>query len=218
MYHRHKSLDPIERYIVSLIFNCFRRQSYYKTIDRCFNVTGFYLLQANCLVHEKRGKWSNWCIIIIVRFLWNYQLDTRLCVWIYLILLHLISCISMTSMNMLDIVLELSYIRFVWNSLNLLRSVWIKNQNTWEKFFLLLFWHIMASEIKICRRFYTYYYYLLTAIGLMPGGSVTKIGRTYRKWTYIARKQNIQLAKKQHISQDITVQYKCNEQNTRYNK
>jgi hypothetical protein len=26
-----------------------------------------------------------------------------------------------------------------------------------------------------------YYYYLLTAIGLMPGGSVTKIGRTYNK-------------------------------------
>jgi hypothetical protein len=26
------------------------------------------------------------------------------------------------------------------------------------------------------------YYYLLTAIGLMPGGSVTKIGRTYKKW------------------------------------
>jgi hypothetical protein len=29
----------------------------------------------------------------------------------------------------------------------------------------------------------------------MPGGSVTKIGRTYKKWTYIARKQNIQLTK-----------------------
>jgi hypothetical protein len=24
----------------------------------------------------------------------------------------------------------------------------------------------------------------------MPGGSVTKIGPTYKKWTYIARKQN----------------------------
>jgi hypothetical protein len=36
---------------------------------------------------------------------------------------------------------------------------------------------------------------LLTAIGLMPGGSVTKIGRTYKKWTYIATKQNIQLTK-----------------------
>jgi hypothetical protein len=35
----------------------------------------------------------------------------------------------------------------------------------------------------------------------MPGGSVTKIGRTYKKWTYIARKQNIHLTKKQHISQ-----------------
>jgi hypothetical protein len=34
----------------------------------------------------------------------------------------------------------------------------------------------------------------------MPGGSVTKIGRTYTK--------------KQHISQNFTVQY--NEQNTRY--
>jgi hypothetical protein len=33
----------------------------------------------------------------------------------------------------------------------------------------------------------------------MPGGSVTKIGRTYKKWTYIARKQTIQLAKKQHV-------------------
>jgi hypothetical protein len=28
---------------------------------------------------------------------------------------------------------------------------------------------------------YNYYYYYLTAIGLMPGGSVTKIGRTYKK-------------------------------------
>jgi hypothetical protein len=44
-----------------------------------------------------------------------------------------------------------------------------------------------------------YYYYLLTAIGLMPGGSVTKIGRTNKKWTYIARKQNIHLTKKQHV-------------------
>jgi hypothetical protein len=35
----------------------------------------------------------------------------------------------------------------------------------------------------------------------MPGGSVTKIGRTYKKWTYIARKQNIHLTKKQHLSQ-----------------
>jgi uncharacterized protein YabE (DUF348 family) len=67
---------------------------------------------------------------------------------------------------------------------------------------------------------------ILTAIDLMPSGSVTKIGRTYKKWTYIARKQNIQLTKKQHvqltnkqhISQNFTVQYKCNEQNTRYNK
>jgi hypothetical protein len=55
-----------------------------------------------------------------------------------------------------------------------------------------------------------YYYYLLTAIGLMPGGSVTKIGRTYKKWTYIARKQNIHLTKKQHISQNFTVQHRCN--------
>jgi hypothetical protein len=36
--------------------------------------------------------------------------------------------------------------------------------------------------------------------------------------TYIARKQNIHLTKKQHISQNFTVQYKCNEQNTRYKK
>jgi hypothetical protein len=56
---------------------------------------------------------------------------------------------------------------------------------------------------------------ILTAIWLMPGGSVKKIGRTYKKWTYIARKQNIQFTKKQHISQNFTVQYKCNEQNTR---
>jgi uncharacterized protein YabE (DUF348 family) len=60
----------------------------------------------------------------------------------------------------------------------------------------------------------------------MAGGSVTKIGRTYKKWTYIARKQNIHLTKKQHvhltkkqhISQNFRVQYKCNEQNTRCNK
>jgi hypothetical protein len=47
--------------------------------------------------------------------------------------------------------------------------------------------------------YYYYYYYLLTAIWLMPRGSVTKIGRMYKKWTYIARKQNIQLTKKQHV-------------------
>jgi hypothetical protein len=41
---------------------------------------------------------------------------------------------------------------------------------------------------------------ILTTTGLMPGGSVTKIGRTCKKLTYIARKQNIQLTKKQHIS------------------
>jgi hypothetical protein len=52
----------------------------------------------------------------------------------------------------------------------------------------------------------------------MPGGSVTKIGRTCKKWTYIARKQNIHLTKKQHISQNFTVQYKCKEQNIGYNK
>jgi hypothetical protein len=33
----------------------------------------------------------------------------------------------------------------------------------------------------------------------MPGGSITKIGRTYKKRTYIARKQNMQLTKKQHV-------------------
>jgi hypothetical protein len=31
---------------------------------------------------------------------------------------------------------------------------------------------------------------ILNAIGLMPGGSVTKKKKTYKKWTYIARKQN----------------------------
>jgi hypothetical protein len=42
----------------------------------------------------------------------------------------------------------------------------------------------------------------------MPGGSVTKIGCTYKKkWTYIARKQNIQLTKKQHISQNVQYAY-----------
>jgi hypothetical protein len=61
-----------------------------------------------------------------------------------------------------------------------------------------------------------FFFIILTAIGLMPGCSVTKIGRAYKKFTYIARKQNIQLTKKQHISQNFTVQYKCNEQNTRY--
>jgi hypothetical protein len=76
----------------------------------------------------------------------------------------------------------------------------------------------ICYSVCIYYYYYYYYYYLLTAIGLMPGGSVTKIGRTYKKWTYIARKQNIHLAKKQHISQNFTVQYKCNEQNIRYNK
>jgi hypothetical protein len=33
----------------------------------------------------------------------------------------------------------------------------------------------------------------------MPAGSATKIGRTYKKWTYIARKQNIHLMKEQHV-------------------
>jgi hypothetical protein len=44
-----------------------------------------------------------------------------------------------------------------------------------------------------------FYYYLLTAIGLLPGGIVTKIARTYKKWAYIARKQNIQLTKNQQV-------------------
>jgi hypothetical protein len=58
--------------------------------------------------------------------------------------------------------------------------------------------------------------FLLTAVGLMSGGSIIKIGRTYKKWSYIARKQNIHLTTKQHvhltrnqhISQNFTVQYK----------
>jgi Tfp pilus assembly protein PilP len=37
-----------------------------------------------------------------------------------------------------------------------------------------------------------------------------------KKWTYIARKQNIHLTKIQHISQNFTVQYKCNEQKASY--
>jgi hypothetical protein len=82
-------------------------------------------------------------------------------------------------------------------------------------------WKVLsADKTKFLdkRIVYLYYYYLLTAIGIMPGGSVKKIGRTYKKWTYTARKQNIHLTTKQHISQNFTVQYKCNEQNTRYNK
>jgi hypothetical protein len=77
------------------------------------------------------------------------------------------------------------------------------------------------QNMFLCKQFcvqFLFNYYLLTAIGLMSGGSVTKIGRTYKKWTYIARTQNIHLTKKQHISQNFPVQYKCNEQNTRYNK
>jgi hypothetical protein len=45
-----------------------------------------------------------------------------------------------------------------------------------------------------------------------------------QKWTYIARKQNLHLTTKQHVhltikehvSQNFTVQYKYNEQNTSY--
>jgi hypothetical protein len=57
---------------------------------------------------------------------------------------------------------------------------------------------------------------ILTAIGLMPGGSVTKIGRAYKKWTYIARKKTYNSRKsstynsqkKQHISQNFTVAFR----------
>jgi hypothetical protein len=59
---------------------------------------------------------------------------------------------------------------------------------------------------------------LLTAIGLMPVAVLQENGRTYKKWTYITRKQNIHLTKKQHISQNFTVQYKYNDQNTKYNE
>jgi hypothetical protein len=79
-------------------------------------------------------------------------------------------------------------------------------------------WLINGEVLENTPIIYYNYYLLLTAIGLMPGGSVTKIGRTYKKWTYIARKQNIHLTKKQHISQNFPVQYKYNGQNTRYNK
>jgi hypothetical protein len=48
-----------------------------------------------------------------------------------------------------------------------------------------------------------YYYYYLTAIGLMPSGSVTKIGRTYKKWTHIARKKTYN-SRKNSISQKIS--------------
>jgi hypothetical protein len=45
---------------------------------------------------------------------------------------------------------------------------------------------------------------ILTAIGLMAGGSVTKIGRTYKKWTYIARKQNTSQDKAARTSHEET--------------
>jgi hypothetical protein len=67
--------------------------------------------------------------------------------------------------------------------------------------YFILTWAVLSNY------YYYYYYYffiffflcLLTAIGLMPVRSVTKIGRTYKIWTYIARKQNIHLTKKQHV-------------------
>jgi hypothetical protein len=54
----------------------------------------------------------------------------------------------------------------------------------------------------------------------------------YKNWTYIkemdihskekiiqlTKNQHVQLTEKQHILPNFTVQYKCNEQNTRYNK
>jgi hypothetical protein len=38
-----------------------------------------------------------------------------------------------------------------------------------------------------------------------------KNGRTYKKWTYIARKQDVHLTKKQHISRNFTVQVQWTE-------
>jgi hypothetical protein len=45
----------------------------------------------------------------------------------------------------------------------------------------------------------------------MPGGSVTEIGRTCKKWTYIARKQNI-ISRKSSISHKIS-QYSTSAKN-----
>jgi hypothetical protein len=59
---------------------------------------------------------------------------------------------------------------------------------------------------------------LLTAIGLMPVGSVIKkMDVQYiQEMDIRARKQNIHLTKKQHISQNFTEQYKYNERNISY--
>jgi hypothetical protein len=45
----------------------------------------------------------------------------------------------------------------------------------------------------------------------MPGDSITKKWTYIQKWTYIGRKQNIHLMKKQHISQNFTVQLQLTE-------
>jgi hypothetical protein len=49
----------------------------------------------------------------------------------------------------------------------------------------------------------------------MPGGSVTKIGRTYEKWTYIAGKQNIHLTKNStYISRKNSIYHKISQYST----
>jgi hypothetical protein len=53
----------------------------------------------------------------------------------------------------------------------------------------------LSHHTGIRRNIKEFFYYLLTAIGLMPGGSVTKIGRTYKETqgneTYNSRKSSI---------------------------
>jgi hypothetical protein len=45
----------------------------------------------------------------------------------------------------------------------------------------------------------------------MPGGSVTKIGRTYKKWTYIARKRNNSQKSSTHNSRKNSVSHKISQ-------
>jgi hypothetical protein len=49
-------------------------------------------------------------------------------------------------------------------------------------------------------------YYITLDVEMSIRFSQTHVWRTYKKWTFIARKQNIHLTKKQHISQNFTVQ------------
>jgi hypothetical protein len=64
--------------------------------------------------------------------------------------------------------------------------------------FVLVFFVKPYRNFRILFCFYLIIIIILTAIGLMPGGSVTKIGRTYKKWTYIARKTHEKAARTTH--------------------